>query len=139
MTCAGMSRHQMTVSSGSGGLHEAGEGGHEVAVAGSALLILESEPLGGELRARAEVGVVGLGQVQQSAVVPEVLPEELGMPVEPQPADDDRIEVSSEEVGEVEGRGFGVVDLVPLRVAGQEPVAVVARKTLDPVSLEHRV
>src|SRR5262245_59868224 len=80
-----MWRDQMTVSSGSGRLHEAGQRRNEVAVAGAPLHVLEAEPLGRRPRAGAQVGVVRLCEVQNPAVVPEVLLEEIGMSVEAEP------------------------------------------------------
>jgi hypothetical protein len=61
------------------------------------------------------------------------------VPVEPEPSDHDRVEVSGEEVGEIEGRRLGVVQLLPGGVPRQEPVAVVAGQALDAVALEHLV
>src|SRR5206468_6923112 len=127
-----MSRHQMTVSSGTGSrLDEAGERGKEVAVAGAALVVCETEPVGGGPCPRAKVFVFSLREVEEATVVPEVLGEKLRMPVEPEATDDDRIEMSGEEVGEVEGRGLRVVQLLPFGVPREESVAVVAREPLD--------
>ena len=61
------------------------------------------------------------------------------MAVEPEAADHERVEVPREEVGQVEGRGLGVVELLPGVVAGEEAVAVRAGQPLDAVPLEHRV
>ena len=61
------------------------------------------------------------------------------MSIEAEAADHERVEVAREEVGEIEGRGLGVVDLLPLGVPGEEAVAVRARQALDAVSLEHEV
>src|SRR5215468_5649191 len=94
VTCAGMSRHQMTVSSGSGDrLHEPLQRRHEVPVPGPPLLVCEPEPLGCSSRTGAQVVVVRLGEVEQPPVVPEVLREQLGMMVEPEAADHDRLEM----------------------------------------------
>src|SRR5262245_57035840 len=140
VTCAGMSRHQITVSSGSAArLHEAGQRRDEVAVAGPPLLVLEPEPLCGSACSRTQIAVLRLCEVQKTAVVPEVLLEQLGVPVETEPADDDRVEVPRQEVGEVEGRRLGIVELLPGGVPGQKPVAVRAGEPLDAVPLEHLV
>src|SRR5262245_60535190 len=101
VTWAGMSRHQMTVSSGSFRcLHEPCQRGHEVAVPGAPLDVLETEALGCRLGTRAKVLVVRLREVEQALVVAEVLREQLRVPVEPEPSDHDRVEVPGEEVGE---------------------------------------
>ena len=61
------------------------------------------------------------------------------MAVETEAADHDRVEVPCEEVGEVEGRRLGVVQLLPFGIPGEEPVAVGAGQALDVMTLEHAV
>ncbi len=61
------------------------------------------------------------------------------MAVEPETADHERVEVPREEVRQVEGRGLGVVQLLPGVVAGEEAVAVRAGQPLDSVQVEHLV
>src|SRR6476660_1465687 len=101
VTCAGMSRHQMTVSSGTRGLRdEALERRAEVTVAGPAPLVRKPEIGGGVLGATVEVGVVGLREVHEPAVVAEHHREQLRVTVEPEAAHDERLEVPGEEVGQ---------------------------------------
>ena len=61
------------------------------------------------------------------------------MAVEPEAANHERVEVPREEVRQVEGRGLGVVQLLPGVVAGEEAVAVRAGQSLDSVQVEHLV
>src|SRR6185436_10595409 len=134
VTCAGMSRHQMTVSSGTGGLcDEALERRAEVAVAGSPTLVGEPEIGRGILGPAVESSVVGLREVHEPAVVAEHHRLELRVPVEPEAAHDERLEVTGEEVGQVEGRGLVLVHCVPGVVSGEEAVAVRAGQPLHVV------
>jgi hypothetical protein len=131
-----MSRHQITVRSGNGSsVDEPRQRGHEVAVARAPLLVRKAEPVGRRPGARPEVGVVRLREVEQAPVVAEVVVEKPRVAVEPEPADDERLEVASKEVGEVEGRGLRVVQLLPRLVPGQEAVTVRTGEPLDAVLL----
>ena len=69
---------------------------------------LEPEHRGGTTRAGDHLGVVGLREQDQPPVVPEVLVAQLGMAVEAEPGDDERVEVLGEVVGQVEGPRLGV-------------------------------
>ena len=78
----------------------------ELAVAGAAQLEAQAEPTcaapgGGDQRR-----VVGLGEVDEPLVVAEVRGEQLRVAVEPEPDDDEPVEVAGEEVGEEERRGL---------------------------------
>jgi hypothetical protein len=95
--------------------------------------------LRGRACARPQVVVVSLCEIEKPAVVPEVVRQKLGVAVESEATDDERIEVPREEVRQVEGRGLGVVELLPGVVAREEPVAVRAGQSLDSVSVEHLV
>jgi len=88
---------------------------------------------------REEVRVVGLGEVDDAPVIAEVLLLELRVAVDPEPADDERVEVPREEIGEVEGRRLGVVHLLPSGIPGEEAVAVGTGKALDAMNIEHVV
>ena len=78
------------------------DGRCELAVAGRPALVGEAEPVGGGLGAPVELRIVGLGQVHEPAVVAEVQRQELGMPVEAEAGQDDRLELAGQEVGQVE-------------------------------------
>ena len=100
---------------------------------------VEAEPIGRRARSRTEVVVVGLCEIQEASVVPEILRQQLRMSVEPQAADHERVEVPGEEVREIEGGRLLVVHRLPRVVPGEEAVAMSSRKPLDAVSVEHLV
>ena len=83
-------------------------------------------------------GVVRLGEVDEAAVVGEDIAHELRVPIEPERPDHERIEMSHEEVGEVEGSRFLVVHRLPRVVPGEEAVAVRAGEPLGAVALSTR-
>src|SRR4051794_30642388 len=76
-TWAGMSRHQMVeriggMSGGSGEVHGLLDGRSQVAEASLAALELEAEAIRGRLGANRQLGVVGLGEVDEPLVRGEV-------------------------------------------------------------------
>src|SRR6478736_5299939 len=103
-TWAGMSRHQMIDRLGiSGGSCDGVlDGRGEVPEAGEPAFEGEPEPVGGCLGAGGQLRIVGLGEVDQPAVVAEVHRQQLRVAVEAEARDDDRFELAGEEVGQVE-------------------------------------
>src|SRR5436189_129747 len=90
-TCAGIFRHQITVSSAGTGaclLDEALERRPELAVARAPALEGEAEVVGGLTRPLVQGGVVGLREVDEPPVVAEHLREELRVEIELEAADD---------------------------------------------------
>ena len=61
------------------------------------------------------------------------------MPVEPEPADDEPVEIAGEEVGQVEGAGLLVGERLERGGPGVELVAVGAGQALDTVAVEDAV
>src|SRR6476660_1643583 len=91
-TWAGMSRHQMIESMGAmsgGSCYGVLDGRGEIAEPGHAPLVREAQACSGRLGSRGEIRVVRLGEVDEPAVVPEVVGQQLRMAVEPQSRPDD--------------------------------------------------
>lgn len=88
------------------------------------VLEAQTEPISGDLSERQQGWVVALGEEQHLRVVPEVHVAEFGMSIDPQASDDKGLEVTNEEVGQVEGAEFGLVPGVEHRRPGEELVAV---------------
>ena len=89
--------------------------------------------------ARGQLGIVGLGEVDEPAVVAEVHRQQLGMAVEAEAGADDRVELAGQEVGQVEGPELLVLERGVGRRAGVELVAVGALDALEALALEVRV
>ena len=70
--------------------------------AGEAALIGEAEPFGRRLGLRVQIGIVELRQMDHSAVIAEVIVAQLRKPVEAEAANDERVEMAGEKIGEVE-------------------------------------
>src|SRR3954454_12359259 len=130
----------MTVSSGNASeLYKSGQRGAEPAVAGRTMLERETEPVGAAPRQLEQLPVVGLGEVDDPAVVAEDVRRQFGMAVEPERPDDQGVEVPDEEVREVEGPGLLLLERIPLRQAREKRVAVGAGQPLGAVPLQHLV
>src|SRR6478672_11453806 len=140
LTWAGMSRHEMTVSSGNAsGLREGGERATEESVACGPMGERESDPVGAGAGCIHHRRVSGLGKVEDAPVIAEVILAQLGMPVQSQRPDDEGMEVPHEEVRQVIGAGLLVVHRFPLVKAGIGGVAMGAGKALGTVALDHTV
>ena len=115
------------------------DGRGEVAVAGRPALEGEAEAVGGgAARASVQLRVVGLGEVDEPAVVAEVDRQQLGMAVEAEAGDDDRVELAGQEVGQVERAELLVLQRGVGGRAGVELVAVGAADALDALAREVR-
>ena len=82
------------------------------------------------------VRVVGLGEVDEPAVVAEVERQQLRVAVETEAGEDDRVELAGQEVGQVEGADLLVLERRVGRRAGVELEAVGAVDAVDPLALE---
>ena len=76
-------------------------------------------------------GVVGLRQVHEPPIVPEVHGQQLRMRVELQPPHDQPVEVLAQEIRQVERERVVLVHRGERIDAGEEPVAVVPRQPFD--------
>jgi hypothetical protein len=63
----------------------------------------------------------------------------LGVAVDPEAFDHQRLELSGEEVGQVEGAGLGIGEQGKAILTGKGRVAMWPRKTLDLLLLEHAI
>ena len=141
-TWAGMSRHQMIDSMWACQAAPATAcwmDGGEVAEAGRAGA--RRRDRGGRRRPGARAvssGIVGLGEVDEPAVVAEVDRQQLGMAVEAEAGDDDRVELAGQEVGQVERAELLLLEGLVGGRAGVELVAVRALDPLDALALRGR-
>ena len=115
------------------------DGRGEVAEAGRAALEGEPQAVGRGARLGGQVRVVGLGEVDEPAVVAEVVGSELRMAVEAEADDHESLELAGQEVGQVERPELLVLEGGEGSGAGVELVAVGARDALDALALEHGV
>ncbi len=99
----------------------------------------EAQPLRRETRPHAELGFVALGEVDEPPVVAEVGREQFRVPVEPEAPDDEGVEVADEIVGEIEARGFFLVEPFEGLEPGIEGIAVGAGDAGYPFLLEHAI
>src|SRR5689334_4427455 len=155
VTCAGMSRHQMTVMVATGSCppllddvedrrrrpagRDGGDRRAELAVAGLAPLVAEAQPASCSPRDSVQCGVDALREVYEPLVVAEVLLEELWMPVDAKALHDHPVEVPGEEVGQEERPRLVLDDLRELRRGGIELVAMGAGETLDALLGDHGI
>jgi hypothetical protein len=65
--------------------------------------------LAGSVGVVGVVGLVSLGQEHEATVVPEVGVSQLGMSVEPEADNDELLEMPSQEIGQIERAGLGLV------------------------------
>src|SRR5882762_8100376 len=86
--------------------------------------VRQSEPLRGRPCGGAERGIGGLHQVDKASVIAKILGQQLRMAVQSQSLDDEPVEVTDEEVSQVEGSGLGLAELGKGRGGGEEFVAV---------------
>ena len=104
-----------------------------------AVLEREAEALSRAAGHREQVRVLGLGEVDEPAVVAEVHRLELRMAVDPEPADHQPLEVPGEEVGQPEGGGLVLGQAGEVGPAGEELVAMGAGQPLHAFLGEDRV
>src|SRR6478736_29683 len=138
-TWAGMSRHQMIESMGAmsgGSCYGVLDGRGEIAETGETALEREAQTSRGRLGPRREVRVVRLGEVDEPAVVPEVVGQQLRVAVEAEPGPDDRVELACQEVGQVERPDFLLLEGPVGCRTGIELVAVGALDPVDALAFE---
>src|SRR3990170_8557734 len=117
----------MTVSSGSAlPLDESRQRRGELPVPGEAPLEGQAQLPGRRVGASGERGIVGLREVEEPAVVPEDVLDQLRVVVEPERPDDERVEVPREEVRQVEGSRLVRLHRLPGAPGREEAVAVEA-------------
>ena len=83
----------------------------QIAVAGEAVLVREAEALRDSPRLLDGGGPRRLREVHQPAIMAEVLLGQLRMPVEPETAGHQPLEMPHQEIGQVEGTGLGLGEL----------------------------
>ena len=65
--------------------------------------------------------------------------QQIGMPIEAEPLDHQRLELPGEKIGEVEGAGSGLGQRGEALLAGEGRIAVWPGKSFDRLRLEHRI
>ncbi len=113
--------------------------GRELAHAGAHPLIGQPEPLCRRPGLGVERRIVALRQMDEPLVVAEIDRQQLGMPIETEPADHQRLELPGEEIGEIEGAGLGLGQCREARLAGEGGIAMRAGQPLDRLLGEHRI
>src|SRR5436190_3695895 len=113
-----------------------GDGRRKFAVAGGATFEGETEPIGRGTGTVGEVVVVGLGEVDQAPVVPEVRVAQLRMTIEAEPGHDDRVELAGKEVRQVERSELLLLKGFVGGGAGEELEAVSSLDALDALAFE---
>jgi hypothetical protein len=103
----------------------------EIAEAGEPALIGEPEPASGPARGPVERRVLGLGEVDQPAVVAEVGVAQLGVGVQAERREHEPVHVAGQEIGQVERAELLVLEALEGLAAGVELVAVGAGQALD--------
>src|ERR1700728_1484024 len=96
------------------------EEGADALEAGEAALKGEAEAVGRGLRLRGKLRVVELRPMDDAPVVAEVIVAQLRKAVEAEPADDERVEMADEKIGEVERAGLFLAEARERLVAGIE-------------------
>jgi len=99
----------------------------------------EAETRRSRLGLAGQLSVVGLRQIDETTVVLEVGFLKLGMAVDPEAFDHQRLELSCEKVGQVEGAGLGIGERGKAILAGKGRVAMWPREALDLLLLEHAI
>jgi hypothetical protein len=107
--------------------------------AGPAVLEREPEPIRGGARGDNERRIVALAQIDDARVVREVHRQQLRMPVDPETADHQPVEVAREEVGQPERAGLGIGHRREPLGPREHLVAVRAREALDAFVGQHRI
>ena len=87
----------------------------------------------------AQPSLPALGEMHHPLVVAEVVVEQLRKAVEPEPPDNQAVEVADQEVRQEKAAGLLVHERIEALRASQELVAVGARQAFDPGLLEHRI
>src|SRR5690606_25851326 len=105
ITCAGMSRQDTTISSAMAGSAGLSEKVVQAAVAGRPVLVGETQARRRRLGLLLEARIGVLGEIDQLLVVAEVQRQQVGMPIQAQALDDQRLEMAHQVVGQVEARG----------------------------------
>src|SRR6476646_8179051 len=138
-TWAGMSRHQMIESIGAmsgGSCYGVLDGRGEVAEPRRAALEGEAEAVGRGTGAIGQVRVVALSEVDEPAIRAEVVGQQLRVPIEPEARPDDRVELASEAVGQVESPELLLLERLVGRRAGVELVAMGALDAVEALACE---
>ena len=115
------------------------EEGADPAKAGEAALIGEAEPVGRRLGLRGDLGIVELREMDDAAVVAEIIVAQLREAVEAEPADHERVEMADEKIGEVERARLLLGQRGESFLAGVERVAMRAFDAPHALFLEHAV
>ena len=115
------------------------EEGAEPLKAGEAALVGEAEPVGRGLCLRRKIGIVELRQMDDAAVVGEIIVAQLREAVEAEPRDDERVEMADEEIGEVERARLLLGERRERLLAGVKGVAMRALDTRHALFREHAV
>src|SRR5258706_10363310 len=111
----------------------------QLTVPGVTLFVRQSKPLRGRPGGCAERCIGRLHQIDEAPVVAKVFRQQLRMAVQPQPLDDEPLEVPDEEIGQVKGARLGIAELGKGRGSGEEFVAVRTGQARDAFGGEHRV
>src|SRR3984885_7746146 len=115
------------------------EEGSDALEAGEAALKGEAEAVGCGLRLRGKLRVVELRQMDDAPVGAEIIVAQLREAVEAEPADDERVEMADEKIGEVERAGLFLAEAREGLVASIERVAMGAVDAPHALFLEHAI
>ena len=97
----------------------------QVAIAGLAAFKGEAQGLGGGFGLGGQGGVVGLGEVDERAVIAEIHVPQLRVAVEAEGSGDEGVELKGEEVGQgTEGREVKVIVKVKVKIKVKVEVSV---------------
>ena len=111
----------------------------EFAVTGLAFLVFQTQPPGRRTRRRTELLVTRLHEIDQAPVVAEILLGQFRVAIEAEARDHQSLEVTHQEIRQVERAGFLVGERLEGLRAGEELVAVRARQSLDAFLRDDRI
>jgi hypothetical protein len=100
---------------------------------------LQAQPRRRRLRPLQADRVVGLGEIDDPAIVAEIKGQEVRVPVQPQPLPDQRVELARQEVGQPERADLLLRQLLEPVEAREEGVAVRPLDPPDPLLGQHPV
>ena len=99
----------------------------------------QPDPRGGRLCAGVQIGIVGLRQVNEPTIVPEIDRQQMGMTIKPESLPHQPVEMAGKKVGHEKAADFLFDDPVKLRRPGKQGIAMGMRQTLRIILRQHRI